>query len=210
MLRVSIIAALAEGSRAIGLRGGLPWRLPADLAHFRRLTMGHTVIMGRVTWEPIAARGLPGRRVIVLTRGDPSRISGVGGEANRSVRSEAASEAGDTRAGDEVQAAESLKAALDLARQFDQHSGRAGGLSEAAPDPDIFIAGGASVYQLALDQDLVDRMYLTLVQAEVEADSYFPPFDPEGWELISEEVRLADEQNPYPMRFQTLDRLRPK
>ncbi len=67
---VSIIAAIAESDRGIGLRGILPWRLPADMARFRRLTMGHAVIMGRVTWEPIAERGLPGRRMIVLSRAD--------------------------------------------------------------------------------------------------------------------------------------------
>lgn len=72
---VSIIAAMAEGNRGIGLRGDLPWRLPADMARFRELTMGHAVIMGRVTWEPIAKRGLPGRRVIVLSRVDQGRGS---------------------------------------------------------------------------------------------------------------------------------------
>lgn len=73
---VSIIAAMAEGNRAIGLRGGLPWHLPADRARFRELTMGHAVIIGRVTWEPIAERGLPGRRVIVLSRDPHARDSG--------------------------------------------------------------------------------------------------------------------------------------
>ncbi len=61
---------MAEDDRALGLRGALPWRLPSDMARFRELTMGHAVIMGRVTWEPIAERGLPGRRMIVLSRAD--------------------------------------------------------------------------------------------------------------------------------------------
>ena len=65
---VSIIAAVAEGDRGIGLRGDLPWRLPADMARFRGLTMGHSVIMGRASWEPIAEHGMPGRQVIVLSR----------------------------------------------------------------------------------------------------------------------------------------------
>jgi len=73
---VSIIAAIAEGDRGIGLRGGLPWRLPADMARFRELTMGYAVIIGRVTWEPMAARWLPGRRVIVLSRDPAARESG--------------------------------------------------------------------------------------------------------------------------------------
>jgi dihydrofolate reductase len=57
----------------IGLDGGLPWRLPEDLAHFRALTAGSTVVMGRRTWEslPERFRPLPGRRNVVLTT-DPA------------------------------------------------------------------------------------------------------------------------------------------
>ncbi len=65
-MRVSIIAAVAENG-VIGRGGQLPWRLSADLQRFKRLTMGHTVIMGRRTWESIG-RALPGRRMIVVTR----------------------------------------------------------------------------------------------------------------------------------------------
>ena len=56
----------------IGRDGGIPWRLPEDLTRFKRLTLGHTVIMGRLTWDslPASVRPLPGRRNIVLTR-DP-------------------------------------------------------------------------------------------------------------------------------------------
>jgi dihydrofolate reductase len=54
----------------IGRGGTLPWRLPEDLAHFKALTLGSTVVMGRLTWEslPPRMRPLPGRRNIVLTR----------------------------------------------------------------------------------------------------------------------------------------------
>jgi dihydrofolate reductase len=54
----------------IGRDGALPWHLPEDLAHFRELTRGHTVIMGRRTWDslPPRFRPLPGRRNLVLTR----------------------------------------------------------------------------------------------------------------------------------------------
>ncbi|MDT7728273.1 MAG: dihydrofolate reductase [Actinomycetota bacterium] len=54
----------------IGRAGTLPWRLPEDLAHFKALTLGSTVVMGRLTWEslPPRMRPLPGRRNIVLTR----------------------------------------------------------------------------------------------------------------------------------------------
>lgn len=57
-------------SGVIGRAGGIPWHLPEDQAHFKRLTMGHTVVMGRLTWEslPERFRPLPGRRNVVLTR----------------------------------------------------------------------------------------------------------------------------------------------
>jgi len=61
-----IIAAVARNG-VIGVDGGLPWRIPEDLARFRELTMGHALIMGRVTFESIG-RALPGRSTIVLTR----------------------------------------------------------------------------------------------------------------------------------------------
>ncbi|MEZ0357507.1 dihydrofolate reductase [Mycobacterium sp. SA01] len=57
-------------SGVIGRDGGIPWRLPEDLARFKELTMGHTVVMGRRTWEslPGSVRPLPGRKNVVLTR----------------------------------------------------------------------------------------------------------------------------------------------
>jgi dihydrofolate reductase len=57
-------------SGVIGRRGAIPWQLPEDLIHFKELTMGHTVVMGRRTWESLPAkfRPLPGRRNVVLTR----------------------------------------------------------------------------------------------------------------------------------------------
>lgn len=64
-MRVTLIAALAR-NRVIGIDGGLPWRLPDDFAHFKRTTRGHTVIMGRRTYESMGTP-LPERRNIVLT-----------------------------------------------------------------------------------------------------------------------------------------------
>ncbi len=59
-----------SASGVIGRAGSIPWRLPEDMAHFRELTIGHTVVMGRRTWESLPARfrPLPGRRNVVLTR----------------------------------------------------------------------------------------------------------------------------------------------
>lgn len=64
---ISMIAALAK-NRVIGRDGRLPWHLPSDLRRFRELTMGHTLVMGRRTFESIG-NVLDGRRTIVLSRG---------------------------------------------------------------------------------------------------------------------------------------------
>jgi dihydrofolate reductase len=66
--RYSIICAMAK-NRAIGIDNQLPWRLPADLAHFKAITLGHPIIMGRNTFESLPGRKpLPGRQSIVMTR----------------------------------------------------------------------------------------------------------------------------------------------
>ena len=64
--KISLIAAMAA-NRAIGIDGRLPWHLPADLKHFKALTLGHTLVVGRKTHESIGG-ALPGRRTIVITR----------------------------------------------------------------------------------------------------------------------------------------------
>ncbi|MGI9084081.1 MAG: dihydrofolate reductase [Aeromicrobium sp.] len=67
-MTVTLVVAMGANG-VIGVDGGLPWRLPEDLAHFKQLTMGHPMVMGRTTFESIG-RPLPGRTTIVLTR-DP-------------------------------------------------------------------------------------------------------------------------------------------
>lgn len=67
--RVVLVAAVAR-NRVIGNGPDIPWRIPGEQAEFKRLTMGHTLVMGRTTYESIG-RPLPGRTTIVLTR-DPS------------------------------------------------------------------------------------------------------------------------------------------
>jgi len=72
---VSIIAAM-DRNRLIGNNNQLPWHLPADLVHFKRVTMGKPIIMGRKTYESIG-RPLPGRTNIVLTRSSDFSAEGV-------------------------------------------------------------------------------------------------------------------------------------
>lgn len=64
--RLSLIAAVARNG-VIGRDNALPWRLPEDLRHFKAVTLGHPIVMGRKTWESLG-RPLPGRQNIVVTR----------------------------------------------------------------------------------------------------------------------------------------------
>ena len=75
---VALVAAVARGG-VIGRGGGIPWRLPEDVAHFKELTTGHAVVMGRRTWEsiPDRFRPLPDRRNVVVTRNPDWRADGA-------------------------------------------------------------------------------------------------------------------------------------
>jgi dihydrofolate reductase len=66
-------------SGVIGRGGDIPWRVPEDLARFKQVTMGHTVVMGRRTWDslPTRARPLPGRRNVVLSRQTDFTVDGA-------------------------------------------------------------------------------------------------------------------------------------
>ena len=75
MTLLTLIVARARNG-VIGRDNTLPWRLPEDLAHFKRTTMGAPVIMGRKTWESIG-RPLPGRRNIVVSRNAQLRLDGA-------------------------------------------------------------------------------------------------------------------------------------
>lgn len=65
-MQITLVVAMSE-NRVIGRDGGLPWQISADLKHFKKVTMGSPIIMGRKTWDSIG-RALPGRRNIVITR----------------------------------------------------------------------------------------------------------------------------------------------
>lgn len=121
-MRVTLIAAVAE-NRAIGRDGDIPWHLPADLAFFKRTTLGHTLVMGRRTFE--SAGTLPGRLTIVLTRDrawrPPETSDGAGGGKATRVR-----------------VAHDLDEALRLA--------------EEVGEEEVFVCGGAGVYARALER----------------------------------------------------------
>ncbi len=79
--RISLIAAVARNA-VIGRDNALIWHIPADLAHFKKITHGHPILMGRNTWESIG-RALPGRRNIVITRQE--RYAAPGAETAASL-----------------------------------------------------------------------------------------------------------------------------
>jgi dihydrofolate reductase len=149
-------------NRVIGRDNALPWHLPADLQHFKALTMGHAVIVGRTTFESIG-RVLPGRRWVVLTRQAAWHHAGV-----------------------------------TVAHDLDH------ALRDLAGDAEAFIAGGAEVYRGALPR--ADRVYLTLVHAEIDGDARFPELDRAEWTLRSEERHDADDQNAWPYSFRRYER----
>ncbi len=77
-MQVGLVWAQARGG-VIGAGGGMPWHVPEDMAHFKHVTLGHAVVMGRRTWEsfPEQFRPLPGRRNIVVTRNDRWQADGA-------------------------------------------------------------------------------------------------------------------------------------
>jgi dihydrofolate reductase len=93
-LLISLIVAMAS-NRVIGMAGQLPWHLPGDLQRFKRLTMGHHLLMGRKTWNSIG-RPLPGRTSLIVSR-DPAFVAPGGqvfGQLTTALA--AAEEAGET------------------------------------------------------------------------------------------------------------------
>ena len=139
---VSLIAAVAAGN-VIGNAGKLPWRLPDDLARFKRLTMGHPVVMGRKTFDAMG-RPLSGRRNIVLTRD------------------------------------------ADLALPGCEMAHSAAEVMDAAGGQELFVIGGAVVYELFLP--LADRLYLTHVEGTFPGDAFFPPVSWDQWKAVGNET----------------------
>ena len=205
-MTISIIVAMAE-NRVIGKGGELPWYLPADLKHFKKLTVGQTVIMGRKTHESIVRRlgkPLPKRRSIVLSR-DPSysgggptqRYSGGGPTQRYSGGGPTQSHSG----GGQTQHGEAL--GVEVAASLEQALEMAAGGAEVTPkggQRNTFVIGGAAVFAEALPR--AARLYLTRVHAEIEGDVFFPEFDAGAWRLVSDERHEADERHAYAYSFQ--------
>lgn len=85
----------------------------------------------------------------------------------------------------------SLEEALELAKNQQQE--------------EVFILGGGEIYKQSLERDLVDRIYLTEVKQDFEADTFFPKLDDSKWRELSREEYQADHQNPHDYAFVTLE-----
>lgn len=160
MMKISLILAKSKNN-VIGRNNQLPWHLPADLKHFKALTMGKPIIMGRKTYESIG-KALPGRRNIIISHQKNLKIE------NGEVFS-------------------SIEAALSALKTASE----------------VMIIGGANLYQQFIDR--AESIYMTVIDAEFEGDTFFPPLLPQ-WKLLAEEKFLADDKNRYGYCFQVWER----
>lgn len=162
--KVCVVVALSRNGRAIGNQGKLLWHIKDDLQHFKQLTLGHPVIMGRKTFESILqyiGGPLPDRANIVVTRDKTYTHEGV-------------------------LVYHGIEEALEKAHELDSE--------------EVHIGGGADMYAQALP--FVDRLYLTLVDDEPEADTFFPDYS-DFTNVIEKELR---EQNGLQYEWVTLER----
>jgi dihydrofolate reductase len=146
---ITLIAAVAK-NRAIGLRGDMPWHLPDELRHFKSVTLGKPVIMGRKTREAIGM-ALPGRQNIVVSRNPGFSAKGCG-------------------------TATTLEQAIEMATASE-----------------VMIIGGGELYRQAMP--LAGRMFLTIVDCEPEADTWFPEWSESEWGLVGSVAHSADDKH---------------
>jgi len=137
MKHISIIVAIAQ-NQAIGKDNDLLWHIPEDLKRFKKLTTGHTMIMGKRTFESLPIRPLQNRRSIVITD--------VAGE---------------------------IIPGCVMAYSIDE------AVSLCDPEGENFIIGGGSVYRQFMP--LADRLYLTIVHKDFEADIFYPEINYNEW-----------------------------
>jgi len=163
------IAAMSL-NRVIGNGNQIPWHLPEDFKWFKATTTGHVIVMGRKTFESIG-RPLPNRETIVLSR---SAFSHPGVRTVRDLN-ELMEWAGFS--------------SPDRPTTRSPADGERAGVRGALGQREIFICGGAQIYQQALP--LCSELFLTHVQREVAGDTFFPKFE-DQFELV-EEIRDTPE-----------------
>lgn len=162
---IAIVVAVARNG-AIGKENDLLWHISADLKHFKALTSGHTVLMGRRTYDSLPKKPLPNRKHLILTSDEGYPVP-EGGER-----------------------------LADLAA-FEAYRA-------AHPAEDIYVIGGGQVYRQLLPY--TDRLYLTEVRADFEADTFFPAIKAEEWRKTAEGGWQTDEQSGLTFRFVDCER----
>ena len=177
-MALSLIVAMSENG-VIGVNNAIPWHLPNDLKHFKALTVNKPIIMGRKTFESIG-RPLPQRENIVLTR-DPAFTA------------------------EGIRVALSLEDAVNIALEYVAASCQSDDDS-AGVSSEIMLIGGAQLYALALEQNLIDTIYLTTVHTRIDGDAYFPALDAHAWRVLSSETHQADPKHCFSYTFETLAR----
>lgn len=175
-VRIVLVAAASENN-VIGVDGGLPWRLPDDLRHFKRETVGRPVIMGRKTFDELFGKPLPDRVNIVVSR----TLKDAPGVAVRVSVHDAIEYAGSLLA-------ESLAAQRENAAHPEP------------PPPEICIIGGGEIYRQTLP--IATHITLTRVHTEVEGDTTFPEFDRAEWCLDRSEHHPADDRHAHAFTFE--------
>jgi len=168
-------------NRVIGAEGKIPWYLPDDFKWFKQVTMGHVIVMGRKTFESLGSP-LPSRTNLVLTR-HPQRLI--------KKHPEIFGQYHEWRGGNYLKRpyqfrfsklGEKNETEIYIFKSLDKLN------PEEFPN-DIFICGGAQIYEEALPR--CSDLYLTLVKREVPGDAFFPPFE-NKFKLV-QEIRDAPE-----------------
>ncbi len=149
MKPISIIVAIAD-NLAIGKDNSLLWHIPEDLKRFKKLTTGHTIVMGKRTFESLPLRPLPNRRSVVITDVPDEEIPGC-----------------------------TMAYSIDDA------------IEKMDAERENFIIGGGMVYKQFMP--LADRLYLTFVHKNFDADTFFPAIDFSEWKEVSREDITAAE-----------------
>ena len=150
-------------NREIGVDNKLPWHLPKDLKHFKEITSGHPIIMGRKTYESIG-KPLPNRTNIVISRKKDWFEEGI-------------------------LIVGSIKEAIKFGQKIDE---------------DIFIIGGGNIFEQTMD--IADKLEVTEIKTNIEADTFFPKIDPKIWTKTDEVCHEKDEKNNFDFCFQTFQR----
>lgn len=156
--KISMIVAY-DKNRAIGLGNNMLWHIPEDFKHFKSTTMGYPIIMGRKTWDSLPKKPLPGRINVVLSRApitDEEIPTGVWASLLPQ----------DAVAKPDVMV-NSITQALNYLEGQDK----------------AFVIGGEEIYRLFMP--IAQELIVTEVEAEHEADKYFPNIDLEKWEATN-------------------------